>query len=228
MYQLWHSVPGDDRVSNILPLYFSACPNIAIKFGMKFFKILFAIPLILGLTTMAQPARAVEPGLTPSDVFGLWSDINKVVLDYGTEHLADKAVLAKFRDLQPVKYKDKEPSDVLIIVKEFEALATPLLIKHQNLDKSKRFEDQLVFLIRHNATGITPSIVFMRSSNILVAMAYSLIADQGSKRLVSPYFVEQKFKGKTPSDVYALVSLAAQRLQLVLDANARLSGGQAK
>ncbi len=48
---------------------------------MRFRNKLFAIVLVVAIGTPSD-GRAIELGMTPSDVFGLWVNIDNAILDY--------------------------------------------------------------------------------------------------------------------------------------------------
>jgi hypothetical protein len=174
-------------------------------------------PALFALTVLiSHPAKAIELGLTPSDVFGLWTNINKVILDFGRTHLSDKAAIDALIAVQAKSHTNKTPTDVLGQVDNFRKISVSLHQDHKGSAVDQRLEDEIIFLIRHHNEGTTPSVVFMRSSDVLIEMAHSLFSEGDTRLLVSRYFAEHLFNDKTPSDVYSLVSLAIMRLGFVL------------
>jgi len=182
---------------------------------MKFSVHLFAALMFWMSALTSQPVQAVELGLKPSDVFALWTNINRMVLDLGRFNLADDIAIEALQNMEINRQRNKTPSDVLGKVADFTALIEPLHIHFRGESDANLLERQIVFLVRHNKTETTPSIVFMRSSDIMVNMAHILAAYSDHEPLISPYFMLEDFYDKTPSDVYALVELATHRLEYV-------------
>ena len=168
------------------------------------------------LPPFSQPAQAIELGLTPSDVFGLWSNINQVVVDYGKSHLTDRTAIQDLMKIESGQFSDKTPSDVLGRVNQFNQIATPLYPATQGKGESLHLEEKIVFLIRHNKTETTPSMVYMRSTGVLIAFAQTLFLPDNKLPPISRYFIDREHKDKTPSDVYGLVILATKRLEFII------------
>jgi hypothetical protein len=186
---------------------------------MKFLVRYFFITISLLLVPVSQPAQAIELGLTPSDVFGLWSNINRIVVDYGKSHLSDHTAIRNLVKIQGEHFSDKTPSDVLGRVNQFSQIATPLSPATHGKDESLLLEEKIVFLIRHNKTETTPSVVYMRSIDVLIALAQTLLLPANKLPSISSYFVDREYKDKTPSDVYGLVILATNRLEFIIRQN---------
>jgi len=182
---------------------------------MKFKVHLFAAFVFWMSALTSQPAQAVELGLKPSDVFALWTNINRMVLDLGRFNLADETAIEALQNMEVNRQRGKTPADVLGKVADFTVLAEPLHIHFRSEGNANLLERQIVFLVRHNKTETTPSVVFMRSSDIMVNMAHILAAYSDNEPLISPYFILEDFHDKTPSDVFALVELAAHRLEYI-------------
>ena len=182
---------------------------------MKPLRQLLAVITLVVVLPLGNQAKAIELGLEPSDVFGLWTNINNILVDFGKRHLESQPEKDRYASLKPKSFHGKVPSDVLNLVVKFGLLASPVYEQGQGFSHDSLLEKNIVFLVRHNKTETTPSVVFMRSSDILVSLAHVLIFDHADRPLVSRYFVEHSFTNKTPSDVFSLVDLAIRRLNFL-------------
>jgi hypothetical protein len=185
----------------------------------KFAKIIAILALFL---VAAMPAQAVaqtgELGLTPSPVYGLWRNINKAVMAYGRLYIIDEAWLGKLEDMEPNKFSEKIPADVLELVERFDAKLNELneLKGHKKRNVADSLLDgSLPHLLSTDVSRITPSHVFLRSGQLLINISGSILIESTAAVVISPFFEEHKFSGKTPSDVFGLVDRALRRLDKI-------------
>lgn len=159
------------------------------------------------LTLMPLSAAALELGLTPSNVYSIWSNINDAVVAVAHVSTGDEKRVAKLKDLKARAFKNKTPGDVLHQVGEF----------REHLDDLRRRGGMGAtnkFIERQDA-ATTPSDVFLNSGYALNGLVEWLILNTDRKQLVSPFYTRHRFTEKTPNDVFALVDLATRRLARV-------------
>ncbi len=161
--------------------------------------------LSLSLVLVPHRAQAVELGLTPSNVFDLWTNINNALI--GTGQAKDAALLERLRAINPQSFKGKKPGDVL---KQVEAFRDKL----DSLGTGYGLKPTPVFKDPAGGT-VTPSVVFLNSGYVLDTMVLVLNKADG-EHLISDYYLRRNFNGKTPSDVYAMVELANRRIDALV------------
>ena len=156
---------------------------------------------------LSGPANAADLGMTPSHVFGLWTSINDVLLRLADASPGQRNLKARMAAIDIEGVNNKEPADVLEQVNNFRENADVLLRLGRNSAIAK---DERV-----STEKITPSDVFLNSGHVLDGMVLLLVSKTDANTLISPYYKPNIFSGKNPSDVFALVHLANQRLALL-------------
>ena len=163
--------------------------------------------VLLGLMATPGTASAVELGLTPSQVFGLWTNINDGLLASARVISSDSAWHGSLDAMRAQKFDGKKPADVLAQVVEFRAKLDRLRQK-SGLKPAKQFV---------NGDGkVTPSVVFLNSGHVLDGLADWLIRNTGPEQLIGPLYARLDINGKTPSDAFGVVELANRRLDQLL------------
>ena len=175
---------------------------------MAFFRTaLCGIALSLIVVVPINTAHAVDLGMTPSHVFGLWANINAVItgLAKSTENSAAERQL---KSLTSQTFSGKTPGDVLQQVGIF----------RNKLDAYGNRRNVPPTKVYRNASGnkITPSVVFLNSGHVLDSMARLMIRTDPN-HLISGYYRQQQLSGKTPSDVFGIVELANRRLDIIMN-----------
>lgn len=170
------------------------------------------------LTVFAGPGRglAVDLGLTPSPVYGLWTNINKAVMLYAGERTTDGPWLNSLKAMKAKKFSGKVPADVLELVKRFNARLDQLQVGGAVQTTDKLLEGNLPHLLKGEDVRVTPSMVYLHSGHVLVDLAGDILKTSAAPPEISFLFNEYHFTGKTPSDVFGLVDLALQRLDEIL------------
>ena len=182
------------------------------KFTNTFF--VLALILIATATASAQGTeRSVDMGLTPSPVYGLWSNINRAVIVYAKVHSTDDAWLGKLEDMTPNAYTGKEPAQVLEQVKRFKIKLIELDKRWSDGAVATLLNGNLPNLLSSDDNRITPSQVYLHSGQVLVNIAEDILRESTSVIEISPLFEEQHFTNKTPSDVFGMVDLGIRRLE---------------
>jgi hypothetical protein len=173
-------------------------------------RISFFFAAILFLQT---PLAAMNLGLTPSHVFGLWENINDALPSLSGAVIKDDAFPSRIAALAPRKFANKKPADVLREVAVFRS----------KLDHFKIFRIRLNTAVfkpsdpeRHKKDEVTPREVFMNSGYILDSITSHIIALTSPDVLISPFYRHRNYKGKMPNDVFALVDLANRRIDLMI------------
>lgn len=170
------------------------------------------------IVVIAPPSGgfALELGLTPSRVFGLWTNINDTLLGYARNLSDDEVWLRHLSELEPRKFSGKTPKDVLERVKLFEAKCFKLAADICPHAEKTNFAKEVTFLLRDDNSVVTPSLVFLHSGRVLSKMVHTFAVSSDGRQPISPFFTEHGFKEKVPSDVYGLVLLALRRLDEIL------------
>ena len=168
--------------------------------------------LMIALMALPSTGFALELGLAPSHVFGLWTNINGAVLAYAGNLSDDEAGTRHFSELEARKFSGKTPKDVLEKVNRFEARLAKLASAGPSAAKKTTFAKEITFLLRDDSSIVTPSLVFLESGRVLSKVVHAVIDGADDGQPISPFFAEHGFADKIPSDVYGLVDLALRRL----------------
>ncbi len=152
-------------------------------------------------------ARTLELGLTPGQVFSLWTNINDCLVASASAVSDDGNWRRRLAAMKPRAFAGKVPADVLERLGAFRA----------KLDRMRRTAGLAPTARLGAADGaITPSVVFLNSGQVLNGLVEWLIGQTGPEQLVSRFYTRHGFKGKTPSDVFGQVDLADRRLGAIL------------
>lgn len=165
---------------------------------------LLSVMALCSLLLCSTAARATDLGMTPSHVFGLWTSINATLTRLLEVEGVSEANRDQANNLNASRFSSKKPADVYEQVSAFREKANRLISRNgaASIDT------------RTNAPGskITPSQVFLSSGNVLDGLVILLISKTDNTEHISQYYKNNKFSGKTPSDVYGLVDLANRRM----------------
>lgn len=163
---------------------------------------------VLALSLLGpRPGHALDLGLTPSQVYSLWTNINASLLEFAGAASRDKDLRRRLAAMSPESFAGKKPADVLAQVKRYRAKLDRLRAR-AGLART-RWAPQ-------NQGEITPSDVYLTSSEVLHAQVELLIRSTGPEQQVSQFYVRHDVREMTPSHVFALVDLACRRLDRVL------------
>ena len=86
--------------------------------------------LALGAAVFTSEARAQELGLTPSHVFGLWTNINAALVLVADASRGGLNLDDSLTSTKPDRFENKKPADVLARAIEFRAKLDRLLAEH--------------------------------------------------------------------------------------------------
>ena len=169
--------------------------------------LLLATALAVSFMVPVSKASELELGMTPSHVFGLWTNINACLLAVAGLHAQDTAWQGQLSAMTPQKFEDKKPSDVLDRVAEFRSKLDRLR-EAAGLDLTKKLDS--------GDGQVTPSVVFLNSGHVLNGLVDWSIRNSGPDFLVSRFYDRHAFDDKTPSDVFGLVDMANRRIDSIL------------
>lgn len=175
--------------------------------------------LLMTLCYLPTTASAVEKGLTPSHVYGLWTNINSATLTLAAQYnKGDSEWLNKVHNQQAAEFSDKTSDDVLQQVRAYQAKLNSLRAQRSHAAKSQaasKSNDKSTD--QQAAVEITSSMVFLDTGELLDSLVGTILTELAADELISPYFKTQSFSGKTSSDVYGLVEMANRRLDQIVN-----------
>ncbi|MCW9033123.1 MAG: hypothetical protein OQJ97_02810 [Rhodospirillales bacterium] len=162
----------------------------------------------------SSPSQAIELGLTPSDVYGLWTNVNSALISFSKQQNIDKQ--QRITALPLKTFNNKKPKDVLARVAKFRTKLIELPFSTKGRTEGL-LTKELSFLLRDSQALVTPSLVFLHSGQVLVETVTVLSHNSHGKSPIGSFFIFEKFREKTPSNVYGQVDLAHRRLELILE-----------
>jgi len=168
----------------------------------------FALCLCFGPLSTAAFAQQ-RLGMTPSHVYGLWDSINKAVLALQMVRDGNDKPAKQLLDMKPKSFENAKAADALKYVAAF----------RKQIDVLRRRADlppTRIYKWNPNEE-ITPSIVFLNSGFALDALMEWMISETNRDFLISPFYNNEAFTGKTPGDVASLAELATRRFVWILN-----------
>lgn len=175
----------------------------------------FVVVVLAVMAAAPRLAFALELGLTPSHVFGIWLNINTVVLEIEMSSDPTSQVFDKAMALKPRSFSGKKPADVFIHAKQLQSNLSVIFDIEDPPQSPQWILDYQVLEGSESDQEITPSQVFVLSSNILHALVTKYSEINNHTKPVSPFYKDHKVLGKNPSDVFGLVDLAGRRLAVL-------------
>jgi hypothetical protein len=173
---------------------------------------------LFALLVLASPAkcRSMELGLTPSHVYSLWQGINRSLLLYSQIESRDEDRLKQLIAMQPKVFEDKIPADVYSHAEKVHARLKGYVIVSTDVpDWLDEYKQNNTSTDSQN-NEITPSAVFVISTQLLNAIVDVVVDNTGWEQPISDLYAIELHTGKTPSDVFGLVDLALQRVEIIL------------
>lgn len=165
------------------------------------------------LTSQAQ--QHDELGYEPGHVYGVWTNINQILLGIAKQTVDDPVLLQSFEQWQLREATGKRPRDVYAQAERFQAVVDRILPKAD--ERMVMLIDELVFRQRSDSQRIYPTQVYLYSSKLLFKSVRLSLILRGHNVPTGPYFELEVFKDKTPDDVYSLVELATYRIKALAD-----------
>jgi hypothetical protein len=168
------------------------------------------IPISFMLLSLfaSKDVFALELGLTPSHVYGLWSNVNQALTGLANARTDNNTLINQLNNMTPGSFSGKTPGDVLKHATTFRNKLDQLKKQH-NLEKTNA-------IVLSDKEKITPSVVFLNSGNILDSLVLLVIDSTAKNKPVAHYFKTQDVSSKKPSDVYAMVDIANRRLDHII------------
>ncbi|MEH6497351.1 MAG: hypothetical protein V7740_16525 [Pseudomonas marincola] len=161
--------------------------------------------------------QAVEFGLTPSTVYGMWKNINDAVLVYANERSTNDTWLRNLENMPQDKFSGKAPANVLEQVTQFNTKLNEILQnKEAHLEELLLEGDLSNLLASSDDNLVTPSLVYMHSGQVLINIVEEIVHNSPTGINISPFFDVDAFPDKTPSDVFSLVDLGLRYLDEIL------------
>jgi len=171
------------------------------------------IVFVFATVLSSSPSRSLEFGLTPSHVFGVWLNINKVYLEL--ESLSDVApeALIKIEALTPTLHKEIKTNHIFTQAKTVQKNLTTMY--HLGIPKQtpswirdyQSLEGERVY------GNITPSQIFILSTEILNSLVEKYADITKGTKPVSQFYRIENIKEKATDDVFGLVDLMHRRLE---------------
>ncbi len=172
-----------------------------------FRKLVSLVIVVVAAGLVPGQARAVELGLTPSNVFSLWTNVNNALIAVAGASSRSAGWTKGVETTARVGFEGKNPGDVLERVAAFRDKLDRLR-RTSGLSATRRY--------REDSGTVTPSVVFLNSGYVLDSVVEWLIESTGREQLVSPFYTRHDFSAKTPNDVFGLVDLANRRIDIIL------------
>lgn len=183
---------------------------------MKIKSLFLAGAFLLGAVGASPGAGAIELGLSPNEVFGLWTNINKALISYARNISSDNTWLGHVVRLKAQKYTGKIPEDVLKSANIYNTELSELKFAAPPRKKFQLLEKELAFQSDDKKNQITPSLVYLHSGHLLVETVTAATKVSRGNEIIGPFFDIKEFSGKVPSDVFGMVQLARHRLKKIL------------
>ena len=171
-------------------------------------KFAFTLAIIIGMSGTPGETLALELGMTPSNVFVLWTNVNNALITVAGTSSGFAEGSAGIATMTPNTFQGKTPGDVLKKVAAF----------RQKLDllRQKSGLKPIEFNAFEAGDTVTPSMVFLDSGHALDGVVEWIVGNTTKDQLISPFYARLDVSGKTPSDAFAMVDLAERRIGRIL------------
>ena len=166
--------------------------------------------VVAGVTLYPLGGLAIDLGLTPGQVYTIWTGINECLLVMARVISDDAAWHRELAGITKQPVQNKRPADVL---RQLDAYRIKLdrLRGAAGLGPVRRFTG--------DGSPVTPTVVYLNSGQVLNGQAEWLIRHTGPEQPITGFYPDHQSAepgDKTPSDVYGLVALANRRMALIL------------
>jgi len=165
--------------------------------------------LVIVLAGLPTKAPAIELGLTPSHVYGLWTNIH-LVMDALQKDVFNSPL--KPQDMNASTFKGKTPTQVYATAIGVQAQLAQLFDLETSTKMPLWIAEYGNLQRQYKNADITPSQVYVLSSQILNALVETYVSKTQGTLPISTFYEARYVVLKTPSDVYGLVELFARRL----------------
>lgn len=164
--------------------------------------------VLVGLILVPARAGAIELGVTADHVNSLWININSSLLAVADSISTDPAFRKQLKAVMPGRFEGKTPPEVLEFVNMYR-FKLDRLRGLGVLGRTKRYN--------HGDFVVSPRIVYVNSGHVLNGQIELLVNRTPPEFLISPFYVQHDFIGKSPDDNFALIDLANRRIDLILE-----------
>lgn len=168
----------------------------------------YMLSVIACVSLLPGVAASQNFGMTPSHVYGMWTNINNALVAAAGIVSGTPAASEAVAAIKPRSYSGKKPADVLKRVMTVHAKLNRLRAR----SKLKPAKTQP----RKESGKITPSDVYLNSGHVQDGLVDWIVRNTTADQLVSQFYTRRDFSGKTPSDAFAMVDLAARRIDHVM------------
>ena len=175
--------------------------------------------VVAAIMMVAAPGigTALDLGMTPSNVFALWTNVNKALVAYAPTVSDDADWLRRLAAMTPQEFQGKTPKHVMGAASRFDSSLRQLIGGRPDHLERGLFERQVLFYLGEKNPDVNPSLVYLRSAHLLGEIIEKLVDVSRDGHRVSPYFNTTDFTNKEPSDVLGQIDLAQRRLDSILE-----------
>ena len=171
-------------------------------------KITYLLTVLAAMAMLPGVAASQDLGMTPSHVYGMWTNINNALVVTAGIAAENPAAAGDVAAMKPKAFSGKKPADVLNRVMTVREKLNRLR-KKSGLKPAKG-------QVRKGGGKITPSDVFLNSGHVQDGLVDWIVRNTKRDQLVSQFYAMRSFSGKTPSDAFSMVDLAARRIDRIL------------
>ncbi len=173
------------------------------------------LALIISFNAISIPTKANAETLTlwplsettPSHVYAVWININKLLIAIAEENLEDQVKLTRIKSLTLTKVEGKIPREVLGQVNKFRIVLDHNRLLHR-LSPSSNSRDL-------SSKAMQPRTVFINSLLVLDSLQEWELITYGNGIPFAPFYRFDIRESIETSDVFSQVVLATKRLELL-------------
>lgn len=173
-----------------------------------FRKTCYALAILAGVAALPGVSAAQDLGMTPSHVYAMWTNINNALVASAGIVAKNPAAAVAIQDMRARSFSGKKPADVLNRVMTVAEQLDRLRAKY----KLKPVKAHL----RKNGGKVTPSDVFLNSGRVQDGLLDWMARNTGRQQQISQFYTRRSFSGKSPSDAFSMVDLAARRISRIM------------
>ena len=195
-----------NRLTSVMAFFDTGASSAAVMHGSPVADLVQGAERRLDDGSKPAGGDAATLGMTSSQVFGLWSNVNDALIEAASCH-GDDGLCQEMKSMLSATFSGKTPSDVLAQVVLF----------RRNLDGLRGPCGLGATKVYGKDDGVVePSIVFLNSGHVLNALVEWLSQISEGKYEEAQFYRRRNFSDMTPNDVFGLVDLANRRLDRIL------------
>ena len=165
-------------------------------------------------------AANISGAIDPSDVYAMWQEINRGIINYARIIGMSDEVLISLENVEAETYVEKQPRDVyervnLLRADLEQSLGNGLALNYHG---GALLEDEIIRYITIDGDVVTPLTVYLRSLVVFETLLKSITARDPNHPDIFSYFQMQPDEVRRPGDVYILVGMAIERLSILRQA----------